>query len=83
MIYSFFSIIEVFIDVLLYWIPIYYPFKVAFLLLVMMPQIRSAKFLYDIDAESKDVVAVEATGAAKEAASAVASSLINISQMMR
>ncbi len=79
-IFSFFSIGKVFIDVLLYWIPIYYPFKVAFLLLVMMPQIRSAKFLYDIDAESKDVVAVDATGAAKEAASAVASSLMNVSQ---
>ncbi|KAL7540334.1 hypothetical protein ACHAXR_010027 [Thalassiosira sp. AJA248-18] len=46
-VYSFFSIIEVFIDVLLYWIPFYYAFKVAFLLWAMLPQTRGAKFLYD------------------------------------
>lgn len=40
-------IIEVFIDVLLYWIPFYYAFKVAFLLWAMLPQTRGAKFLYD------------------------------------
>ncbi|KAL7452423.1 hypothetical protein ACHAWC_004138 [Mediolabrus comicus] len=98
-IYSFFSIIEVFIDVLLYFIPTYYPFKVAFLLWAMMPQLQGAKFFYDcflkdflkkneskIDAESENAttsageVAVEATGAAEEVASAVTSSLMNISQ---
>eukprot|EP00574_Skeletonema_japonicum_P006305 CAMPEP_0201726340 /NCGR_PEP_ID=MMETSP0593-20130828/9391_1 /ASSEMBLY_ACC=CAM_ASM_000672 /TAXON_ID=267983 /ORGANISM="Skeletonema japonicum, Strain CCMP2506" /LENGTH=192 /DNA_ID=CAMNT_0048217813 /DNA_START=95 /DNA_END=673 /DNA_ORIENTATION=- len=46
-VFSFFSIIEVFVDVLLYWIPFYYSFKVAFLLWAMMPQTRGAKFLYD------------------------------------
>ncbi|KAL7546810.1 hypothetical protein ACHAWF_010146 [Thalassiosira exigua] len=46
-VYSFFAIIEVFIDVLLYWIPFYYAFKVAFLLWAMLPQTRGAKFLYD------------------------------------
>lgn len=45
--YSFFSIIEVFVDYLLYWIPFYYAFKVAFLLWAMLPQTRGAKFLYD------------------------------------
>ena len=93
-IFAFFSIIEVFVDFLLYWIPFYYSFKVAFLLWAMMPQTRGAKFLYEsflkdflkkneskIDAALKDAktsagkVAVEATGAAKEVASAVASSL--------
>ncbi|KAK1748363.1 HVA22/TB2/DP1 family protein [Skeletonema marinoi] len=93
-VFSFFSIIEVFVDVLLYWIPFYYSFKVAFLLWAMMPQTRGAKFLYDsflkdflkkneskIDAALKDAktsagkVAVEASGAAKEVAATVASSL--------
>ena len=93
-IFAFFSIIEVFVDFLLYWIPFYYSFKVAFLLWAMMPQTRGAKFLYEsflkdflkkneskIDAALQDAktsagkVAVEATGAAKEVASAVASSL--------
>ncbi len=46
-IYSFFSIIEVFVDFLLYWIPYYYAFKLAFLLWAMLPQTRGAKFLYD------------------------------------
>ncbi len=46
-VYSFFSIIEVFVDFLLYWIPFYYAFKIAFLLWAMLPQTRGAKFLYD------------------------------------
>ena len=46
-VYSFFSIIEVFVDFLLYWIPFYYAFKMAFLLWAMLPQTRGAKFLYD------------------------------------
>mmetsp|Transcript_6362 Transcript_6362/g.10462 ORF Transcript_6362/g.10462 Transcript_6362/m.10462 type:complete len:194 (-) Transcript_6362:234-815(-) len=46
-VYSFFSIIEVFVETLLYWIPFYYAFKVAFLLWAMLPQTRGAKFLYD------------------------------------
>jgi len=46
-VYSFFSIIEVFVDFLLYWIPFYYAFKIAFLLWAMMPQTRGAKFIYD------------------------------------
>ena len=31
-VYAFFSIIEVFVDFLIYWIPFYYAFKLAFLL---------------------------------------------------
>uniref|UniRef100_A0A7S2R1Z6 Receptor expression-enhancing protein n=1 Tax=Eucampia antarctica TaxID=49252 RepID=A0A7S2R1Z6_9STRA len=45
--YSFFSIIEVFVDSLLHWIPFYYAFKLAFLLWAMLPQTKGAKFLYD------------------------------------
>jgi receptor expression-enhancing protein 5/6 len=46
-VYAFFSIIEVFVDVLLYWIPFYYAFKMAFLLWAMLPQTKGAKYLYD------------------------------------
>jgi len=46
-VYSFFSIIEVFTDFLLYWIPFYFAFKLAFLLWAMLPQTKGAKFLYD------------------------------------
>lgn len=46
-VYSFFSVLEVFTDILLYWIPFYFAFKLAFLLWAMHPQIKGAKFLYD------------------------------------
>lgn len=46
-VYAFFSIIEVFVEILLYWIPFYYAFKMAFLLWAMLPMTRGAKYLYD------------------------------------
>ena len=46
-IFAFFSIMETFVDLLLYWIPFYYAFKLAFLLWAMLPQTKGAKFLYD------------------------------------
>lgn len=46
-VYAFFSIIEVFAEFLLYWIPFYYAFKMAFLLWAMLPQTKGAKYLYD------------------------------------
>lgn len=46
-IYATFSLLEVFIDFLVYWIPFYYAFKLAFLLWAMLPQTKGAKFLYD------------------------------------
>jgi receptor expression-enhancing protein 5/6 len=46
-VYCIFSMIEVFTDFLLYWIPFYYAFKLAFLLWAMLPQTKGAKFLYD------------------------------------
>ena len=45
--YSIFSIIEVFIDYLLYIIPFYYAFKLAFLLWAMLPQTKGATLIYD------------------------------------
>ena len=46
-VYCFFSIIELFADMILYWIPFYYAFKLAFLLWCMLPQTRGATFLYE------------------------------------
>lgn len=46
-IFAFFSIMETFVDILLYWIPFYYAFKLAFLLWAMLPQTNGAKFLYE------------------------------------
>lgn len=46
-IFAFFNIAEVGIDFLLYWIPFYFAFKLAFLLWCMLPQTKGAKFLYD------------------------------------
>ena len=46
-IFAFFTILETFVDLLLFWIPFYYAFKLAFLLWAMLPQTKGAKFLYD------------------------------------
>lgn len=45
--FTFFNIIEVFVDLLLYWIPFYFAFKLAFLLWLMLPQTKGATFMYD------------------------------------
>lgn len=46
-IFAFFTILESFLEVVLYLIPFYYAFKLAFLLWAMLPQTKGAKFLYD------------------------------------
>jgi len=75
-IYAFFSILEVFDDFLLYWIPFYYAFKLAFLLWAMLPQTKGAKFLYDAflkDLLKKNESQIDtAMKAAKKKASAMA-----------
>lgn len=75
-VYAFFSIIEVFIDFLLYWIPFFYAFKLAFLLWAMLPQTKGAKFLYDSflkDFLKKNESKIDAALAdAKKSANAVA-----------
>jgi len=45
--YAFFTVIESFIDFLLYIIPFYYAFKLAFLLWAMLPQTKGAMVIYD------------------------------------
>jgi receptor expression-enhancing protein 5/6 len=46
-IFSMFQLIEVFQDILVYWIPFYFAFKLAFLLWLMLPQTKGATFMYD------------------------------------
>jgi receptor expression-enhancing protein 5/6 len=46
-VYAVFAIIEVFIDILVNWIPFKYALKLAFLLWAMLPQTKGAKFLLD------------------------------------
>ncbi|KAL3783504.1 hypothetical protein ACHAWO_009722 [Cyclotella atomus] len=46
-VYAFFSVIEIFVDTLVYWIPFYFRFKLGFLMWAMLPQTRGAKYLYD------------------------------------
>lgn len=47
LIFALFSMMENFVNIILYWIPFYYAFKLAFLLWAMLPQTKGAKFLYD------------------------------------
>ena len=79
-IFAFFSIVETFIDYLLYWIPFYYAFKIAFLLWAMLPQTRGAKLLYDSflrDLLKKNESRIDAAFAdAKKSAGAVASEFV-------
>ncbi|KAH8739572.1 hypothetical protein FG386_001129 [Cryptosporidium ryanae] len=45
-VYSIFSIVEVFIDIVLFWIPFYYLFKLCFLFWLFLPQTTGAVVLY-------------------------------------
>merc|ERR1712154_303623 len=76
-VYAFFSVIEVFINLLLYWIPFYYAFKMAFLLWAMLPQTKGARFLYDSflkDFLKKNESKIDAAlNDAKQSASVIAS----------
>jgi receptor expression-enhancing protein 5/6 len=82
-IFAFFSIIEVFVDILLYWIPFYHAFKLAFLLWAMLPQTKGAKFLYDAflkDFLKKNESRIDAAMAdAKKSAGTIASELASAS----
>jgi receptor expression-enhancing protein 5/6 len=80
-IFSFFTVIEHFVDIILYWIPFYYAFKLAFLLWAMLPQTKGAKFLYDAvlkDFLKKNESRIDAAMAdAKKHADAMASDFSN------
>jgi receptor expression-enhancing protein 5/6 len=81
-IFAFFTIAETFIDYLLYWIPFYYAFKLAFLAWAMLPQTRGAKLLYDNflrDFLKKNESRIDAAFAdAKKSAGAVASEFATV-----
>mmetsp|Transcript_8587 Transcript_8587/g.15033 ORF Transcript_8587/g.15033 Transcript_8587/m.15033 type:complete len:200 (+) Transcript_8587:186-785(+) len=90
--YSFFALIETFQDFILYWIPFYVAFKLAFLLWAMLPQTRGAKFLYD--SFLKDFLKMNGEGStsridtamaeAKKAADTTAAALANnVSQLAK
>lgn len=82
-IFAFFSIAETFVDYLLYWIPFYYAFKLAFLLWCMLPQTKGAKFLYEAflkDFLKKNESRIDAALAdAKKNASSIASEIAGAS----
>merc|ERR1712183_627465 len=82
-VYAFFSTIEVFTDFLLYWIPLYFAFKLAFLLWAMLPQTKGAKFLYDSVLEDflkKNESKIDAAlNDAKRSASTIAAELTSAS----
>ncbi|KAL3911548.1 MAG: hypothetical protein SGARI_001594 [Bacillariaceae sp.] len=88
--YSFLNIIETFQDFILYWVPFYFAFKMAFLLWAMLPQTRGGKFLYDSflkdllkkvgDGPSRiDTAMAEAQKAAETTASALADNVGSLS----
>ncbi|KAI8611917.1 receptor accessory protein 5 [Chytriomyces sp. MP71] len=46
-VFGFVSVLEVFSDHLLYWIPFYYAFKAVLILYLVLPQFHGAKVIYD------------------------------------
>ncbi|GKY94132.1 hypothetical protein MPSEU_000379300 [Mayamaea pseudoterrestris] len=76
-IFSLFQLLEVFKVTLVYWIPFYFAFKLAFLLWLMLPQTKGATFMYDSflkDFLKKPSKIDVAMADAKKKGSAVASS---------
>ncbi|KAJ3030343.1 UNVERIFIED_CONTAM: ER membrane protein DP1/Yop1 [Siphonaria sp. JEL0065] len=41
------NVLEIFSDVLLYWVPFYYAFKAVFVIYLISPQFHGAKVIYD------------------------------------
>ncbi|EZG57833.1 putative HVA22/TB2/DP1 family protein [Gregarina niphandrodes] len=46
-VYASFAVVELFSDILLFWIPFYYVLKLAFLLWLSLPQFHGATIVYD------------------------------------
>merc|ERR1712070_158223 len=46
-VYSCFSLVEGFLEYVLFWVPFYYPIKLAFLCFLFLPQTQGAKKLYE------------------------------------
>ncbi len=45
-VYSFFGLLEHMSDVILFWVPFYYSFKLGFLIWMMLPGQKGATFIY-------------------------------------
>lgn len=45
-VFALFSLLECFVDTVLFWFPFYFSFKVAFLIFCQLPSFRGADFLY-------------------------------------
>jgi receptor expression-enhancing protein 5/6 len=46
-VYSLFSVLEVFVDYILYWVPLYYLLKLVFLVWLMIPKLGGAELVYN------------------------------------
>jgi len=46
-VFAAFNIVEVFVDVIMFWFPFYYPFKFGFLIYCFLPQTQGAIFIYE------------------------------------
>jgi len=46
-VYGLFSFLETFVDLILYWVPFFYPIKIAFLIWCMHPMTKGATVLYN------------------------------------
>mmetsp|Transcript_21547 Transcript_21547/g.28281 ORF Transcript_21547/g.28281 Transcript_21547/m.28281 type:complete len:164 (-) Transcript_21547:405-896(-) len=46
-VYAIFTLLENFVDLVLYWLPFYYSFKMAFLVWLMLPSTQGASFIYN------------------------------------
>jgi receptor expression-enhancing protein 5/6 len=47
-VYSLFSVVEVFVDWILYWVPLYYLLKLVFLVWLMIPKLGGAELVYKV-----------------------------------
>ena len=46
-VFAAFNIVEVFVDIIMFWFPFYYPFKFGFLIYCFLPQTKGAIFIYE------------------------------------
>merc|ERR1711881_362165 len=47
-VYSCFCLVEGFLEIVLYWVPFYFPIKLGFLFYLFLPQTKGAQKLYDV-----------------------------------
>merc|ERR1712216_229662 len=47
-VYSCFCLVEGFLEIVLYWVPFYFPIKLGFLFYLFLPQTQGAQKLYDV-----------------------------------